>query len=76
MLKKIEYYRKNSEDYRKRVDALESLIIRNNINVDLLANRDSLKTILLMFSVNLNVTKIEEIKKMLELIVVLKNLPN
>ena len=50
----------------KRVDALESLIIRNNINVDLLANRDSLKTILLMFSVNLNVTKIEEIKKMLE----------
>ena len=50
----------------KRVDALESLIIRNNINVDLFANRDSLKTILLMFSVNLNVTKIEEIKKMLE----------
>ena len=50
----------------KRVDALESLIIRNNINVHLFANRDSLKTILLMFSVNLNVTKIEEIKKMLE----------
>ena len=45
----------------KRLDALESLIIRNNINMDLLANRDSLKTILLMFSVSLNVTKIEEI---------------
>ena len=50
----------------KRLDALESLIIRNNINMDLLANRDSLKTILLMFSVSLNVTKIEEIKKMLK----------
>jgi len=50
----------------KRVDALKSLIIRNNINVDLLADRDSLKTILLMFSVNLNVTKIEEVRKMLE----------
>ena len=50
----------------KRLDALEFLIIRNNINMDLLANRDSLKTILLMFSVSLNVTKIEEIKKMLK----------
>ena len=50
----------------KRLDALKSLIIRNNINMDLLANRDSLKTILLMFSASLNVTKIEEIKKMLK----------
>ena len=41
----------------KRLDALESLIIRNNINMDLLANRDSLKTILLMLSVNLNNTE-------------------
>ncbi len=41
----------------KRLDALESLIIRNNINMDLLANRDSLKTILLMFSVSLNNTE-------------------
>ena len=50
----------------KRLDALESLLIGNNINMDLLANRDSLKTILLIFSVSLNVAKIEEIKKMLK----------
>jgi hypothetical protein len=31
------------EILEKKYDALESLVIRNNINVDLLANRDSLK---------------------------------
>ena len=47
----------------KKYDALESLVMRNNINVDLLANRDSLKSLLLLFSVNLNVTSIKEIKE-------------
>ena len=46
--------------YEQRLDSLESLIMRNNINIDLLANRDSLKTILLIFSYNLGVTKKEE----------------
>lgn len=50
------------EILEKKYDALESLVIRNNINVDLLANRDSLKTLLLLFSVNLNVTSIRDIK--------------
>jgi len=47
----------------QRLDGLESLIMRNNINIDLLANRDSLKTILLIFSYNLGVTKKEEMIK-------------
>lgn len=46
----------------KKMWELESLIIRNNINVDLLANRDSLKTIVLIISFNLGVTKIKDIK--------------
>ena len=58
--------KKRLKKTEKRLDALESLLIRSNINMDLLADRDSLKTILLMFSVSLNVTKIEEIKKMLK----------
>ena len=49
-----------------RLDALESLVIRNNLNIDLLANRDSLKTILLLFSVNLGVTSIDKIKSISE----------
>ena len=47
----------------QRLDGLESLVMRNNINVDLLANRDSLKTILLIFSYNLGLTTKEEMKK-------------
>ena len=51
------------EKLEKKFEALESLVIRNNKNVDLLANRDSLKTLLLLFSVNLNVISINEIRK-------------
>ena len=41
----------------------EVIIKRNNINVDLLANRDSLKSILLLLSFNLQVTTKDEIQK-------------
>ena len=58
--KKLEYKMKIVE---KRIDDLESLVMRNNINIDLIANRESLKTILLMFSVNLGITTKEEIKQ-------------
>ena len=37
---------------KNRLVGIESLIARNNINIDLLVNRDSLKTILLLFSIN------------------------
>ena len=32
----------------KRMDDLESLVMKNNINIDLFANRDNIKTILLL----------------------------
>ena len=47
----------------RKIKDLESLIIRDNINVDLLANRDSLKTILLILSVNFEVSSNRKIKQ-------------
>ena len=48
---------------KKRISDLESLLIKNNISLDLLANRDSLKTILFIFSVLLDKSNIGLIKK-------------
>ena len=45
----------DNANLKKRLAGIESLIIRNNINIDLLVNRDSLKTILLLFSINKNI---------------------
>ena len=52
------------EYIEQRLDDFGSLLIRNNINADLLANRDTLKTVLLIFSYNLGVTKKEEMEKL------------
>ena len=45
----------------KKITALESLIVRNNINVDFLANRDTFKSILLILAMYLDIISREEI---------------
>lgn len=53
-------------DLKTRMLELEILAKRSNINIDLLANRDTLKSILLLLSFNLGVTTKNEIEKINE----------
>ena len=46
----------------KKIKGLEALVIHNNINMDFISNRDSLKTLLLIVGVNLKVVSEPEIK--------------
>lgn len=46
-----------------RIYDLEALLVRNNINLDVLANRDTLKTFVFLFAVNIDEDNIKLIKE-------------
>ena len=50
--------KEDNKKIHRKLSKLETLIMRNNANIDLLVNRDSMKTILLLFLINEGVTKI------------------
>lgn len=59
---------------KKNLLELKLLVIRNNINFNLLANRDTLKTILFLFAYELNIPVFEELKEKDNLLIYNKKL--
>lgn len=57
---------------KEKMFKLEIIINRGNINADLISNRDSLKSILLLLSINLEITKKDEIKKISDKLLICK----
>ena len=63
MKKKLERMENDNNEIKRKITELEVLIVRNNINIDLLANRDSLKSLLLILSINLGYSTNNDIIK-------------
>ena len=63
MKKKLERMENDNNEIKRKITELEVLIVRNNINIDLLANRDSLKSLLLILSINLGYSTDNDIIK-------------
>ena len=63
LISTMEKMKSDNYEIKRKITELEVLIVRNNINIDLLANRDTLKSLLLILSINLGYSTINDIVK-------------
>ena len=63
LISTMEKMKSDNYEIKRKITELEVLIVRNNINIDLLANRDTLKSLLLILSINLGHSTTNDIVK-------------